>query len=482
MRIRSKVKKKINPFFRLFGIVIALILITIISIIGAFFYYFSYPDQGGLSTTSSPVGITNAISMCIVEENGAISIKESSMKWFDEQGMWLQVLDEKGQEVYSYNKPDSYPISYSASELMALQTSEFDNCYSVFTGDYEGLNQTYGYIVGYPYNIGKHLVYTNGERIGLLTPAFKKGIRVVFVALIVFVFVYGFWLSKNLGKITEGIKNISKRNYIPLFGKGFFREVFDELNEMNDEICRSDELKKETERVRKEWIANITHDIKTPLSPIKGYAELLADNQIPENSSVQEYGKIILKNADYAENLINDLKLTYQFETGVIPLNMKEIHLVSYVRELVIDIINDPAFSSRDIEFEGVDEDIVVNIDEALFRRALGNLIINALTHNTIDTKVCIGIERDSKDIVSIFVRDNGKGMSDEEQAEIFERYYRGTSTKEKPEGSGLGLAIAKQIVSHHEGEITVKSRVGEGTEFRVAIPIKIQEISQQGK
>ena len=150
MRIRSKVKKKINPFFRLFGIVIALILITIISIIGAFFYYFSYPDQGGLSLTSYPDGFTRSISSWIVEENCTISLKKFGMKWFDEQGMWLQVLDEKGQEVYSYNKPDSYPISYSASELMALQTSEFDNGYSVFTGDYEGLNQTYGYIVGYP--------------------------------------------------------------------------------------------------------------------------------------------------------------------------------------------------------------------------------------------------------------------------------------------------------------------------------------------
>lgn len=136
-----------------------------------------------------------------IEEDPAKPQYIITMKWFDEQGMWLQVLDEKGQEVYSYNKPDSYPISYFASELMVLQTSEFDNGYSVFTGDYEGLNQT-----------------------------------------------YGFWLSKNLGKITEGIKNISKRNYTPLSGKGFFCEVFDELNEMNDEINRSDELKKETER------------------------------------------------------------------------------------------------------------------------------------------------------------------------------------------------------------------------------------------
>lgn len=83
-----------------------------------------------------------------------------TMKWFDEQGMWLQVLDEKGQEVYSYNKPDSYPISYSASELMALQTSEFDNGYSVFAGDYEGLNQTYGFWLSK--NLGKIQIRCRG--------------------------------------------------------------------------------------------------------------------------------------------------------------------------------------------------------------------------------------------------------------------------------------------------------------------------------
>ena len=115
------------------------------------------------------------------------------------------------------------------------------------------------------------------------------------------------------------------------------KNVYIVLNEMNTEIRHSDNLRKDTERVRREWITNITHDVKTPLSPIKGYAELLAENKISENSTIQEYGKIILKNADYAEKLINDLKLTYQFEAGVIPLSMQKIHLVRYIKELVIN-------------------------------------------------------------------------------------------------------------------------------------------------
>lgn len=242
---------------------------------------------------------------------------------------------------------------------------------------------------------------------------------------------------------------------------------------MDAEVRHSDKLQKDTERVRREWITNITHDLKTPLSPIKGYAELLTENDIAENSTIQEYGKIIWKNADYAEKLINDLKLTYQFEAGVVPLSLKEIHLVRYIKELVIDIINDPAFSARDIEFESTKDDIVVCIDDKLFRRAIGNLIINALTHNPPETSVIIHVKRNEQNKAAIIVRDNGTGISDAEQLELFERYYRGTSTKEKPEGSGLGLAIANQIVSLHGGEIAVKSKVNEGTEFMVLIPIK---------
>lgn len=253
--------------------------------------------------------------------------------------------------------------------------------------------------------------------------------------------------------------------------KGVFRSIYAALNQMDVEIRRSDRMKEETERTRREWIANITHDLKTPLSPIKGYAELLADGTAGEPQTVREYGSLILKNAEHTEKLINDLKLTWQLDSGTFPFHLQQVRMERYLKELVIDIVNDPAFSDHEIAFESDAADVSAAIDPELFRRAVGNLVINGLVHNPPDTKVTVSVWEDTGNSVCISVRDDGKGISEEEQAKLFTRYYRGTNTKEKPEGSGLGLAIAKQIVSLHGGEIAVKSRVGEGTEFTIRLP-----------
>ena len=281
----------------------------------------------------------------------------------------------------------------------------------------------------------------------------------------------GLWLILHLSRIKKGIENISQRTYTSLPEKGVFSDIYGALNKMDIEIRNSDKVQKETERVRSEWIANITHDLKTPLSPIKGYAELLTSNAEIDKETMQEYGGIILKNVNHTEKLINDLKLTYQLDSGAMPFQPRKINLVRYVKELVIDIVNDPVFKDRDIVFESKIQDLEIHIDTDLFRRAMNNLIINALTHNPQETKVKISVDMNAEKEACIYISDNGKGMSEEEQAELFNRYYRGTNTKEKPEGSGLGLAIAKQIITLHNGNISVKSKFNEGTQFVITLP-----------
>lgn len=281
----------------------------------------------------------------------------------------------------------------------------------------------------------------------------------------------GFWLIMHLSKIKKGIENISQRTYIPLSEKGVFSEIYGALNRMDREIRQSDKVQKETERMRNEWIANVTHDLKTPLSPIKGYAELLSDNSDIDKETIQKYSEIILKNVNYTECLINDLKLTYQIDSGSVPFNPQSVNLIWYMKELVIDIINTPAFQERDIVFESDMQKLEISLDENLFRRAMNNLIVNSLTHNPPETKLKISVKAKNEKQVSVCISDNGKGISEQEQSELFNRYYRGTNTKEKPEGSGLGLAIAKQIINLHNGDITVKSKLNEGTQFTVTLP-----------
>lgn len=469
-----KTKDKLNPFWRIFIVVSALGLLVVGASVGLYYYIFAIPEPEGLSLASWPHIFTDNFSGWMRIEDENIKIQDIGLERLNQYGLWLQVIDGKGQEVFAYHKPSIYPQNYSASELMTLSASPYENGHTIFVSQFESGDTTWGYIIGFPYAIGKYTLYYNGGNVGRLSsPLFRMGVIFILSAIVFSVILYVIWLTKHLDTIIQGIRNISFRTYIPFPKNGVFGNVYETLNEMNEEICRSDQIQKETEQSRKEWITNITHDLKTPFSPIKGYAELLVDNPMLESQTIQEYGEIILKNTNYAEKLINDLKLTYQLESGVIPCHRKEVRLVRYLKELVIDIINDPAFLNRDIVFESDIEELIVQIDPDLFRRAIQNIIINALIHNPTDRRIVIGIYLESQDKICILIKDNGIGMSQKELTQLWNRYYRGTNTKEKSEGSGLGLAIAKQIITLHQGEITVKSELNKGTQFIIVLPLK---------
>lgn len=467
-----KRKLELNPFLRVFMLLFILIAVILVAALGLFYYIFSIPEPEGLSLATWPATFTDNFSFWIELEDGHAVAAENGLARLDEYGLWIQIIDENGQEVFAYKKPENYPVHYSASALLAMEAGAYNEGSTVFTSKFMESGETLSYIIGFPYDIGKYPLYYNGERVQRLFPVVSILVSVVFAALVFSGLGYGLWLSRRMAKIMSGIGDIASRQYQPIKEFGAFREVYAALNKMDRKINDSDKLREDTERARRDWIANITHDLKTPLSPIKGYAELLTDGSGVDAKNAREYGEMILKNTVHAEKLMNDLKLTYQLDSGALPYNPQKIRLTRYLKELVIDIVNDPAFLGRTVQWESSVADLEIELDPDLFRRAVQNLLINALVHNPPDTKVEILADEKPQDIVYIRIRDNGIGMTEEEQEQVFARYYRGTSTDERPEGSGLGLAIVKQIITLHGGEIRVKSKPNEGTEFVISIPV----------
>ena len=462
---------KSNPFVYTAILLSALFVILVAFAIGLGYYIFAIPEPEGLSLASWPNTFTDNFAVWIGCENERVTVEEIGIHRLDEYGLWVQILDQSGQEIFSHNKPSSYPDRYTMSELLTLSKSEFENGYTVFVSSYESPEGALNYLIGFPYSVGKYTLYYNGAHVGRLSPVARKVILLAVVLVIFCGAAYSFWLSKKLAIMIAGIRKISRHSYSPMKEKGVFGEVYGSLNKMDEEIRRSAKIQEETDRTRKEWISNITHDLKTPLSPIRGYGELLADGET-DDDTVRNYGAIILKNADHMEKLIDDLKLTYQLEAGAIPYTPQKTKLIRFLRELVIDILNDPAFSKREIGFESSIQETEAEIDPGLFRRAVQNIVINGLIHNPPDTVVKIRVDRDEENWFIISVRDNGNGMSEAELSGLWTRYYRGTNTKEKPEGSGLGLAIAKQIITLHSGTIEVKSEPGAGTQFGIRLPL----------
>lgn len=346
-----KNKKILTPFLRISIFASALFFLAVIIAIAMFYYIFGITEPEGLSLASWPYRFTDNFSLWMENDNGNVKIEQIGLERLDEYGLWLQVLDENGQEVFCHNKPEDYPTGYSASELLSLCASPCEQGNTIFVNSFEDSGVTWSYLIGFPYAIGKSVLYYNGENVERLSPVLRMGIFLFLCVIAMFVICFGVWLTRQFGKITKGIGDISLRTYDPLPEKGMFREIYRALNKMDREICDSDKVQRDTERMRREWIANITHDLKTPLSPIKGYAELLAGNAVSDGETIRKYGDIILKNANYTEDMVNDLKLTYQLDSGAVPYHPKMVRLVRFLKELVIDIINDPAFAGRDIVF-----------------------------------------------------------------------------------------------------------------------------------
>ncbi|WP_236912769.1 sensor histidine kinase [Clostridium sp. Cult1] len=221
------------------------------------------------------------------------------------------------------------------------------------------------------------------------------------------------------------------------------------------------------------WIHNLSHDLKTPLASIKGYGELMADEEyILSQDEIKEYSHIIKEKAEYMEKLLGDLKLTQVLKRGLIPINHKKEDLVEVIRDITIDVLNNPNYQERRILFNPKKEKIIFFFDRSLLQRAFTNLIYNSIVHNDEDTEIIITMEK--KDKIYIQIEDNGKGISKEDLDNLFEKYYRGTNTGESHKGSGLGMTIAKQIIEVHDGEIEVESTLGVGTKIDIIFPLII--------
>lgn len=460
-----------GPFLRSAGVLLLLLALMAGAAVGLVYYVFFIPEPEGLSQAAWPQRFTDNFSLWLEAEDGQLRVEEIGLQRLDEYGLWLQILDEAGEEVFSRNKPDHVPVRYAASELLAVETGGYGDGYTVFVSAYTEGGRTWSYLVGFPYAIGKYMLYYNGEAVSRLSPVARGVILLGLAALAAGVLGYGLWLSRKLAAVTEGIRRVSRRDYVPGKESGLFGDVYAALNKMDREVRRGDYVQAETDRTRGEWIANITHDLKTPLSPIKGYAELLADHPETAAENAGAYGGIILKNVGHVERLLDDLKLTYQLDAGAAPCRLALTRVTRCVRELVIDLVNDPAFAGRAVSFTDDGTEPEAMLDPDLFRRALQNFLVNALTHNPPDTEVEAEVRSGRDGGTVILVRDNGVGMDAAETAWLFDRYYRGTNTRERPEGSGLGLAIARQIVTLHGGTIEVRSQPGQGTELRVTLP-----------
>ena len=305
----------------------------------------------------------------------------------------------------------------------------------------------------------------------------------LFVLSGIVIFALVFWLFEKksydyIEKLTKAVRRISSGDLgtsVDIEGDNEFSEIAMNLNTMTKEITRLMEKERESEKSKNELITNVAHDLRTPLTSIIGYLELLSlKKDLPEEQRVQ-YINIAYTKSRRLQKLIEDLFGFTKLNYGKIAMKVEKVDIVKLLSQLMDEFY--PNFMEQNLQWDLKSNvnSAIISADGNLLARLFDNLINNAIKYGADGKRIDVKIDA-QPETVTVSVINYGKVIPADELPYIFDKFYRvEQSRNKKTGGTGLGLAIAKNIVEMHDGQIHVESDLN-GTRFIVALKVDFDE------
>ena len=223
--------------------------------------------------------------------------------------------------------------------------------------------------------------------------------------------------------------------------------------------------------MRRDFISNLSHELRTPVSVIRANSETLIDGALEDKKQAKIFAKAILHNSERLSDMVSSLLDLTRIEYGELKLNFQNINLNEFIENFILSISNLAKKKNINIQYKPTHIGDI-NADPQAIERILNNLVDNAIKYSKEDSEVIISSSNDSGDYIKVMVEDNGPGISDEDQSYIFGRFYRTASARATDnQGSGLGLAIVKHLVNSLNGEVGIDSVPGKGSVFWFTVP-----------
>ena len=294
-----------------------------------------------------------------------------------------------------------------------------------------------------------------------------------FVILISVALVVGLWVYRSIAvplvKLKKATQNIKEGNLdfvLDVEGKDEFSELCQDFEEMRRRLKESTEEKSLIEKENRELISNISHDLKTPITAVKGYVEGIMDGVADTPEKMDRYVRTIYNKTNEMDHLINELTFYSKIDTNRIPYTFNKLNVEDYFEDCSEEVGLE--LETRGIELvyaDYVEKDVMVIADGEQIRRVIHNIISNAIKYMD-KPKGIIQIRiKDVGDFLQIEIEDNGKGIGPKDLPYIFDRFYRtDVSRNSSKGGSGIGLSIVKKILEDHGGKVWATSRLGIGT------------------
>ncbi|MBU3131912.1 HAMP domain-containing histidine kinase [Clostridium gasigenes] len=275
-----------------------------------------------------------------------------------------------------------------------------------------------------------------------------------------------FFATKTISKPIKYISNITKEVSKGNFDISIDYESADEIGTLAKNFNLMIVELKNMEYLRKDFISNVSHEFKTPISSIQGFVEMIKNKDLPEEKR-DAYIDIIIEETERLSNLSSNMLRISRLDNQSIPNKITEFSLDEKIRKVIL--LLEDRWDKKNLELDINLESVVFKGDEDLIEQVWINLIENAIKFSEDGGKISVELKNLEEDVV-VKVSDTGIGISEESKERVFERFYQGETSHSKV-GNGLGLAIVKRIIEICRGEIEIESCVGKGTRFIIRLP-----------
>ncbi|MBQ6846084.1 MAG: HAMP domain-containing protein [Oscillospiraceae bacterium] len=335
-------------------------------------------------------------------------------------------------------------------------------------------------------SVSSPLVSGDGQVIGLVryvTSLREVDRRIIFQTILVSVIGFAMFfivfisnkifirsIVSPLREVTDISKKIAEGNYGATIEKKYndeIGELVDSINEMSAEIAKSDKIKNE-------FISSVSHELRTPLTAIIGWGETITAVGFENKEEAQRGMEIILKETRRLSKMVEELLDFARMESGRFTLYVDTMNLKAEFEETLFMYAD--IFKKANVETvyrQDDDDEIFINGDRERLKQVFFNMLDNAVKHGGDGGRIEITVKRDGK-LAKISIRDFGQGISEEELPYVKLKFYKG---KSKAQGNGIGLAVSDEIVNLHGGSLDISSKVGEGTEITISLPVKEMEV-----
>ena len=446
-------------------IILSIFLLLFLNIFLFEFIFFKY------STDDSPSDKTFEIAKMIKFKDRKYFLPDKEISNLKKQNIWAIVIDNDSKKVIwqTENLPGEIPKEYSVFDI-ALFSHAYIKGYPVFTAKIR--NDLL--VLGYPKDsYWKYSTATWNYRLIQNVPNFFLTFLIsnIFFVFLIYIFSNS-KLLKSVNPIIKGIQDLPKDNPVNIDEKGVLSELAKSINKTSEILQNQREQLRNKDTARANWIAGVSHDIRTPLSMIMGYASQLKTSSNLSEEMAKKLS-VILKQSERIKNLINDLNLASKLEYNMQPFEKKKENAVAVVRQVIVDFLNMDIDEKFPIEWKTKSEFVscFVNVDKNLIKRALANLIQNSINHNENGCTIYVSVKEDEKNCI-ICVEDNGIGVSDEELEKLNNTpHYMVCDKNTTEQQHGLGLLIVKQIMDVHNGQVEIKHSEYGGFEVSLYVP-----------